>query len=79
MNGKRIWAYPVVGVPTAEVLNEIANNADRAQQEGQSIVLYEHLGIREGYMRHLAWLEANPRSLKTVKVREADWELAGWD
>lgn len=79
LNGKRIWAYPVVGIPTAEVLNEIADNADRAQQEGRSIVIYEHLGIRDAYMQHIAWLEANPRSLKTVKVREADWELSGWD
>lgn len=79
LNGRRIFAYPVVGIPTAEILNEIADNADRAQQEGTAIVLYEHLGIRDSYMRHLGWLEANPKSLKTVKVREADWELAGWE
>lgn len=73
--GERIWVYPVIGVPTAEVLNEISDNADRAQQEGRSVVLYEHVGIRPPYMRHLEWLELHPRTLKTIKVREADWAL----
>lgn len=72
-------AYPVVGLPNAELLNDIADKSNASQEPGTPVLIYDHVGIREKWQQHLGWLDRNIRSVRTLKVREADWLLAGWE
>lgn len=72
-------AYPVVGLPSAELLNDIADKSDATQEPGTPVLIYDHVGIRQKWQQHLGWLDKNIRSVRTLKVREADWLLAGWE
>jgi hypothetical protein len=74
---KRIWAYPVVGVPTAELLYDVAEKARRADQEGKPILVYDHVGLRAPWVAHLKWLDDNITAVQAIKVSEAGWVLAG--
>lgn len=76
---RRAWAYPVVGVPTAELLHDIADKARRAQQDGPPFLVYDSMGIRAQWAQHLSWLEANISAVRWVKVSEAGWTLAQED
>src|ERR1700723_1367381 len=51
-NGKAIVAYPAVGVPTSVTLNEAVDRAFAA-------VVYDHVGLDERWIKHLAWLGDN--------------------
>ncbi|MFW7381787.1 MAG: toll/interleukin-1 receptor domain-containing protein [Oligoflexus sp.] len=79
MNNRRIWAYPIVGVPTAETLNEVANKARRSDQNEIPILVYDHIGIREAWSAHLKWLDENIQAVRAIKVSEAGWALAAWE
>lgn len=79
LNGRMIWAYPVVGVPTAEILNDIAEKAQRADQSDIPVLVYDHIGIRESWNAHLKWLGENIRAVRAVKVAEAGWSFAAWE
>jgi hypothetical protein len=76
---KRVWAYPIVGIPTAELLNDVADKARRADQRETPALVYDHVGIRDWWAAHLDWLDRNIQTVKAVKVHEAAWVLAGWD
>lgn len=78
LDDRRIWAYPIVGVPTAEILNEVADKARRADQQEAPVLVYDHVGIRDGWSAHLKWLDDNIRSVRAIKVSEAGWTLAAW-
>jgi hypothetical protein len=78
-NGARIWAYPVVGIPTAELLNDVAVKASSANQYGIPFLVYDHVGIGEHWTAHLSWLDQNIQVVKAIKVSEAGWALAGWE
>jgi hypothetical protein len=78
-NDQIIWAYPVVGVPTAEILNEIVEKAQRAAQSEIPVLVYDHIGIRDSWNAHLRWLDANIHSIRSLKVAEAGWSLATWE
>lgn len=73
---KRIWAYPIVGVPTAEILNDVAVKALRSDQSGAPVLVYDHVGIGETWSNHLKWLDENIRAVRAIKVSEAGWQLA---
>jgi hypothetical protein len=75
---QRVWAYPVVGIPTAELLNDIADKAKRAEQENPPILVYDHVGISKAWEGHLQWLDDHIKAVKAVKAAEAGWALAGW-
>lgn len=79
LDDRKIWAYPVVGVPTAEVLNDIVEKARRAEQREVPVLVYDHIGIREAWSKHLTWLGENIRSIRAIKVAEAGWSLAAWE
>ncbi len=79
LNDRKIWAYPVVGVPTAEILNDVAEKALRADQSEVPVVVYDHLGIREAWSAHLNWLAKNINVVRAIKVSDASWALAAWD
>ena len=77
--GKTVWAYPVVGVPTAETLNDVADKAQRADQHEKPALVYDHIGIREAWSAHLKWLDDNIQIVQAIKVTEAAWTLAAWE
>lgn len=79
LNGKKIWAYPIVGIPTAEILNDVVNKAKRAEQHGVPVVIYDHLGIRDRWSEHLKWLLEHIRAVRAIKVSESGWVLAAWE
>ncbi len=78
-NDKKVWAYPVVGIPTAESLNDVAEKARRADRGAAPVLVYDHIGIRQAWTDHLLWLDENIRSVRAIKVSEAGWTLAAWD
>ena len=78
LDDRRVWAYPIVGVPTAELLYDVAEKARRANQLQTPALVYDHIGIRDQWIAHLKWLDDNIRSVRAMKVREADWALTDW-
>jgi hypothetical protein len=78
LDDRKIWAYPVVGVPTAELLNDIADKAKRADQREAPVLVYDHIGLRDQWTLHLKWLDENITAVRTLKVVEAGWALAAW-
>jgi hypothetical protein len=79
LDGDRVWAYPVVGIPTADLFHDIAEKAARANQPEVPILVYDHVGIRKLWADHLQWLDQNIKSVRAIKVSEAGWSLAGWE
>lgn len=78
LDDRRIWAYPIVGIPTAEILNDIADKAHRAEHRETPVLVYDHIGIRESWRAHLEWLDENISTVRAIKVSEAAWSLAAW-
>jgi hypothetical protein len=68
LDGRRIWAYPIVGVPTAEALNDIANKARRAKHGGKPVLVYDNIGIRDSWTEHLKWLDENIRAVRSLNI-----------
>jgi hypothetical protein len=79
VDDRKIWAYPVVGVPTAEVLNDMAEKARRADPKQVPVVVYDHVGIRDGWVAHLRWLDEHIRVVRAIRVAELGWALAAWE
>ena len=79
LDGRKLWAYPIVGVPTAEILNDVADKARRADQREVPVLVYDHIGIREAWSAHLQWLDGQIRAVRAIKVSEAGWALAAWE
>lgn len=78
-DGRRLWAYPVVGVPTAELLNDVEEKARRADRDGPPILVYDHVGVRGRWAAHLQWLGDNVKSVRAISIGEAAWTLAAWE
>lgn len=79
LDNRKVWAYPIVGVPTAEILNDVVEKAKRADQRGVPVLVYDHIGIRDAWSAHLQWLDEQIRTVRAIKVSEAGWELAAWE
>jgi len=79
LDQRLIWAYPIVGIPSAETLNDVATKAKKAEQGEIPVLVYDHIGIRDSWMAHLAWLDEHIKAVKTVRVSEAGWALAGME
>lgn len=76
LSDRKIWAYPIVGVPTAEILNEVAEKARRADQREIPVLVYDHIGIRDAWSTHLRWLDEQIRAVRAIKVSEAGWSAS---
>lgn len=74
-NGKEIVAYPAVGVPTSVTLNDAVDHASGRP----AAVIYDHVGLHEKWLEHLAWLGKNIQVARWIKVNEASWDFAGWE
>jgi hypothetical protein len=75
----KLWAYPIVGIPSADLLNDVAEKARVANQSGTPILVYDHIGIRDQWMAHLKWLDENISAVRAIRVTEAAWVLAAWE
>ena len=42
---RQVWAYPIVGIPTAELLNDVAEKAKRSDYKDVAILVYDHVGV----------------------------------
>jgi hypothetical protein len=74
--GKEIVVYPTVGVPTSLTLHDAVDHAP----PGRSVaVVYDHVGLHEKWLEHLAWLGTNIHAARWVKASEAAWSFAGWE
>lgn len=78
-NGLQLQAYPVVGVPTAELLNDVHDKAMETACSRFPCLAYDHHGIRPGWRAHLEWLDAQVKEVRALRVFDAAWELAEWD
>lgn len=78
-DGRMVWAYPVVGIPTAETLNDVVEKTKRADRREAPVLVYDHVGIRDTWSAHLRWLDENISSVRAIKVVEAGWQLAAWE
>lgn len=78
LNGEKVWAYPVVGIPNAELLNEIAEKGTSSSNVLPPIMVYDHLGVNQSWASHLEWLNSEIEAVDLLKVSEAGWELASW-
>lgn len=78
IDDRKIWLYPVVGVPTAETLNDIAIKAKSNINE-VPVLVYDDIGIRKSWSDHLQWLDDNIKSVRGLKITQAAWALAGWE
>lgn len=79
LDDRKIWAYPIVGVPNAEILNDVAEKAKRADQQEAPVLVYDHVGIRDAWTAHLRWLDEQIKAVRAIKVSEAGWAFAGWE
>lgn len=78
-DNQKIWAYPVVGIPSAETLNDIAEKAARANHVGTPVLIYDHIGIRDAWGAHLQWLDEQIKAVRSIKVSEVAWVLSAWE
>lgn len=78
-DNSKLWAYPIVGIPTADLLNDVAEKARQADQRGGPILVYDHIGIRDQWVAHLKWLDENISTVRAIRVAEAAWTLAAWE
>lgn len=79
VDDRKIWLYPVVGVPTAEILNDIATKAKLNTNKEVPVLVYDDIGIRKAWSDHLQWLDENIKSVRGLKITQAAWALAGWE
>lgn len=77
--GDLLWAYPVIGVPTADLMHDIIEKAEKAGQGGHPALVYDHIGLRPQWQSHLVWLGEKIPDLAWIKVTEASWALAGME
>lgn len=79
LDDRQIWAYPVVGIPTAELFNDVANKAQRADHREKPVLVYDQVGISDAWVAHLKWLDDNITTVRAIKASEAGWTLAAWE
>jgi hypothetical protein len=71
-SGVELVAYPVVGVPTSLDVHESIGLSDKRTVA----LVYDHLGISDDWIRHMDWLATEVGTVKWIRSREADWQLA---
>ena len=79
LNGRKLWAFPVVGIPTAKTMHEIFSVSNDNGNDTAPVLLYDHIGIGENWSAHLKWLDKNIATVRLVKSVEAGWQFAGWE
>lgn len=72
-NGEEIIVIPTIGVPQAVTYNQSADLVKTIREHGakQVLLLYDHINIREKWLKHLAWLDQY-LPVNTLKILEID-------
>lgn len=73
-DGSAAWVYPVIGVPTAVMMNDVATRAKSARHEGPYLV-YDHSGIADAWLEHLLWLDTFIPEVDFMRVSDAGTTL----
>lgn len=73
--GKTIFAYPTLGVPSAETLNDVESHAG----ESPAAIIYDHIGILDRWLLHLKWLGQRIPTVRWIQASRVGWDLAAWD
>jgi hypothetical protein len=74
-SGKTVLVYPAIGVPTAALLNEVADNAEKKL----AAIVYDKFGVRERWLRHLEWLGLHVPQVRWIESWNAFPALSAWD
>jgi hypothetical protein len=80
-DGRTLFAFPAVGVPTAEHFHEAAEYLKRAEVSATvpaPVLVYDHVGLHQLWQRHLHWLHENLHVVKALQITQAAWQLADW-
>jgi TIR domain len=78
-DGRELYLFPAVGVPTAENFYDVAQSASAISATTQApIVVYDHVGLHVRWQRHLEWLHDNLSVVRTLQIAQAAWQLADW-
>lgn len=74
-DGREITVHPSVGVPTAETLQQAAQNTpDRSLA-----VMYHPIGVHQFWQAHLDWLGSHINNPRWLKADYPAWHLADWE
>lgn len=71
-NNRELRVYPVVGVPTSEVVNKIVLDA----AEHECALLYDHVGILQSWQTHLEWLGERIDKFHWIKAEQSHQALS---
>lgn len=74
-SGRHLVVQPTIGVPSSVTLQEAIERAGTMD----AAVVYDHLGIKPGWQKHMKWLGENVKAARWVKSTEAAWDFAGWE
>jgi hypothetical protein len=80
-DGRTFCAFPAVGVPTAEHLQEAAEHlkvVELSTAATAPVLVYDHVGLHHRWQKHLDWLHENLHVVKTLQITQAAWQLADW-
>lgn len=75
---KYFITVPTVGVPDAVRYQEIEDEISRhPKRHSDIILLYDERGIRDKWMKHIAWLDRQQLPVKSLQVAQAQSWLGG--
>jgi hypothetical protein len=80
-DGRTIYAFPVVGVPTAEHFFDAAEHFELlgfSTIPSGPILVYDHVGLHDRWQKHLNWLHENLSVVRALQITQAAWQLADW-
>ena len=69
-----LWVYPVVGVPTAHLMNNIALRAENAHHK-KPILMFDEIGVSKSWLGHLNWLNVRVPEVDFMEASNATGEL----
>ena len=69
-----IWIYPVVGVPTSILMNNIAQHAEQVRHT-KPFIIFDEFGISKTWLDHLEWLNQRVPEVDLTKVSDASDEI----
>ena len=69
-NGEEIIIIPTVGVPHAFTYNQSEDliRTVREHKASKIFLLFDHINIREKWLKHLDWLDSYVKTVNTVKI-----------
>jgi hypothetical protein len=67
-DGRTVVAVPAIGVPTSDRLHEVFLAAKAITSE-RPLLVYDHVGVLDSWLRHLDWLDAH-LPVRALKVTE---------